>query len=175
MEDRLAHLAAFCVQARSGVIREGYSNREIDLIPDTEIPTRLAKQLTTLLQAFRLIGDATEEEDYALIYKIGRDTLPQKRKLVLDVLMAASDYLETAEVATKIDYPTNSTRRILEDLSGLRLVERRHHGAGHADEWQLDSLAHDWLDKAAPDHTEILENINQIFFDGKGIPEMSEG
>jgi hypothetical protein len=33
----------------------------------------------------------------------------------------------------------------------------------------------DLLAKAEPSQVEMLEQINQVFFEGKGIPEMSEG
>ncbi len=150
LRDHIAHLAAFCVKARSGIIRDGYSTREIDLIPETELPTRLAKQLITLLSALYLVGSNSPEEDYELIWKIAMDSLPQKRRLVLERLIKEAGQLETAEVATKIGYPTNTTRRILEDLHGLKLVDREHEGQGHADKWQISDYAKELLEKAVP-------------------------
>jgi len=149
-KDRIAHLAAFCVRARSGIIRDGFSSREIDLIPDSEMPTRLAKQLITMASAFALIGNATPEEDYELIYKIGMDSLPHKRKKTLETLLKATSELETADIAMKIGYPTNSTRRILEDLHGLRLTERMHEGQGYADRWLISDNAKELLEKSRP-------------------------
>lgn len=151
IKDRIAHLATFCVMARSGVIRDGSSNREIELIPDSEMPTRLAKQLVTLYCALSLISGGFIEEDYELIYKIGLDSLPKTRRLVLENLIAASDYKETAEVATAIDYPTNTTRRVLEDLAGLGVVKRDHQGQGHADKWLISEEIRMYLKKALPE------------------------
>lgn len=149
-KDRIAYLATFCVRARSGIIRDGYSSREIELIPDTELPTRLAKQLITLASAFSLIGNATPEEDYKLIYKIGMDTLPQKRRRALTTLIEANEELETADVAMGIGYPTNTTRRILEDLHGLGLITRKHEGKGYADRWLISDYTKKLLRKAKP-------------------------
>lgn len=151
LKDRIAYLASFCVRARSGIIRDGYSSREIELIPDTELPTRLAKQLITLTAAFSLIGNATPEEDYELIYKIGLDTLPQKRRRALETLIQATGELETADVAMDIGYPTNTTRRILEDLHGLGLVKRLHEGKGYADKWHISDYTKQLLEKAKPE------------------------
>jgi len=172
LKDRIAYLASFCVRARSGIIRDGFSSREIELIPDTELPTRLAKQLITLTAAFSLIGNATPEEDYELIYKIGLDTLPQKRRRALETLIQASDELETADVAMEIGYPTNTTRRILEDLHGLGLVKRLHEGKGYADKWLISDYTNQLLEKAKPKSLEV-ENLPKST-KNEGLPEKSD-
>lgn len=171
LKDRIAHLASFCVRARSGIIRDGYSSREIELIPDTELPTRLAKQLITLTAAFSLIGNATPEQDYELIYKIGLDTLPQKRRRALETLIHATDELETADVAMEIGYPTNTTRRILEDLHGLGLVTRLHEGKGYADKWLISDYTKQLLEKAKPKSL-VVENQSKST-KNEGLPEKS--
>ncbi len=170
LKDKIAHLAALCVQARSGVIREGYSSREIELIPAVELPTRLSKQLTTLMTAFRLVGYGSAEADYALIYKIGMDSIPHKRRAVLEFLMGEEDAVDVASVASVIGYPSNSTRRVLEDLAGLGLVKCQQYGPGNADDWQLGELGRELLMKAQP----IPETIRRIFFDEGSVPEKSD-
>ncbi|HEY4694459.1 MAG TPA: bifunctional DNA primase/polymerase [Candidatus Nanoarchaeia archaeon] len=147
---RMAYLAAFCVRARSGVIREGYSHREIELIPDSELPTRLAKQLITLACALYLITGEFTEEDYELVYKVGMDSLPQNRKAVIDLLYKTNEFLETTEIATKIGYPTNTTRRVLEDLHGLKLILRESKGKGFADRWAMLDKTTELLEQARP-------------------------
>lgn len=160
--DRVAHLASFVVKARSGVIRDGFSTREIEQIPDPELPTRLSKQLITLSFAFSLMnGGEFTESDYALIYKIGLDSIPTKRRLVIECLLKSQEPQETANVATTIGYPTNTTRRILEDLSGLQLVDRQSKGQGKADEWSVSNETRQFLEKA------------QAY--PESSPEMSEG
>lgn len=172
IQDHIAHLAAFCVRARSGTIRDGYSTREIELIPESELPTRLAKQLITLISALSLIGDSTPEKDYELIWKVAMDSMPQKKRAVLEVLIAASGQLDTADVALKIGYPTNTTRRILEDLHGLKLADREHEGKGYADKWQISPYTRELLDKATPPY---LKEQNLIKPDVQGgVPEKSD-
>lgn len=172
LKDRIAHLATFCVRARSGVIRDGFSSREIELIPDTELPTRLAKQFITLSSALALIDNATPEENYELIFKIGMDTLPQKRKRTLETLIAATEELETANVAMAIGYPTNTTRRILEDLHGLGLVTRQHEGKGYADKWLVSEYTKELLEKAKPNSSK-LENPPKSIIE-ETLPEKSD-
>lgn len=150
LKNRVAYLSTFCVRARSGIEREGYSTREIELIPESELPTRLSKQLVTLASAFSLISGGFTEDDYRLIYKIGMDSLPQKRRLVIKTLLKAEDYLETADIAMEIGYPTNTTRRILEDLHGLKLIIRESKGRGYADRWIINDATRELLEKAKP-------------------------
>jgi len=170
--NRIAHLAALCVRARSGIIRDGYSSREIDFIPEAELPTRLAKQLNVMFIALSLIdGYATTEENFELIYKIGIDLLPKKRKKALEKLIKANgEELETATIAMAIGYPTNTTRRILEDLHGLGLVNRQSEGQGHADRWSVKNYTMSLLGKARPS---ILQNSIENSINGT-LPEKSE-
>ena len=150
IKNRIAYLSAFCVRARSGISRDGYS-REINLIPEAELPTRLAKQLITLTSALLLINNGKfKEDDYNLIYKIGIDTLPQKRRRTIKILIEVDDYLTTADIAMKIGYPTNTTRRILEDLYGLKLIIRESKGRGYADKWIIDDKTRELLIRAKP-------------------------
>lgn len=163
-KQRIAHLSAFCVRARSGVIREGYSSREIELIPEAELPTRLSKQLITLYSALSLISGGFVDEDYELIYKIGMDTLPQNRKSAINALLHADSHQETAEIAVTIGYPTNTTRRILEDLHGLKLIDRVSHGQGHSDQWIMRDDTRKLLEVAKPAGADSLyEAAKEIF------------
>ena len=166
--DRVANLASFVTRGRSGVIRDGYSTREIEQIPDPELPTRLAKQLITLSRALALIrGGRFTEEDYELIYKIGLYCLPQKRRLAIEVLLKNTDYVTTVEVAEKISYPTNTTRRVLEDIHGLKLASRESQGKGHADKWKVNEDTRRLLEFAAPApdpaDEDIIDKAKEIF------------
>jgi len=170
MKDKIAHLAAFCVRARSGVIRDGYSSREIELIPDSELPTRLAKQFITLFNALSLIEGNNYDSNYGLIYRVGMDSLPKKRKKVLEMLIKQNAEIETADVAMKVGYPTNTIRRELENLHGLGLVDRKHEGKGYADTWIISGRTKKLLEKALPDNLRIL--LNSI--SNSTLPEKSE-
>lgn len=171
LKDRIAHLATFVVKARSGIIRDGYSTREIELIPDSELPTRLAKQLITLASALSFMGTDNPDKDYELIYKIGMDSLPIKRRKIIEILIGKSDYVETSEVAIEIDYPTNTTRRALEDLSGLGLVLRKHEGQGIPDKWMLNDYTRELLGKAKPNG--FKGEDFSVLADTGGLPEKS--
>jgi hypothetical protein len=173
LEDRIAHLAAFCVSARSGIIRDGYSTREIDFIPEVELPTRLAKQLITLYSGLTFVGHVSEEADYELIKKVALDSLPKKRKLVLGILIDnKEEHLNTKKVAQKIKYPTNTTRRILEDLNALGLISKEGKGQGSPDEWWVSKNTLFLLEKAGLSSLTLEKKDEKV--DGDTLPETSE-
>lgn len=172
LKERINYLSIFCVRARSGVIRDSFYTREVDLIPDPELPTRFPKQLLTLAVAFSLInGGEFSDDDYHLLYKIGLDSIPQKRRLILEILKEVNDYLETAEIAGKIGYPTNTTRRTLEDLHGLKLLDREHLGTGHADSWVLNEKYQEYLSKFVPPVIPLNSKPVKV---STTLPEMSD-
>ncbi len=153
MEDKIALLATFGATARSTVIRDSYS-REVELIISPEMPTRLAKELTTLMSGFKIINSGEiNEEDYQIIYKITLDGIPQLRNGIISLLDRANDYLETSTVAKTIGYPTSTTRRALEDLAGLKIVEREKQGEGRDDLWKLTDETRELLNKIKPNKT----------------------
>lgn len=134
--DRLVALADFATRARTGVERDGYS-REIIAVPALEAPTRLAKQLAGLLQAFLTMGKS-DGEALATVLRLAYDCIPPARLAALR-LLADADVLKTPEVAEHLTLPTATARRVLEDLAALGLVEREAGpgGRGGADAWVL--------------------------------------
>jgi hypothetical protein len=139
-DERLISLATLVVRARSAVERDGYS-REIELIPGSEAPTRLVVVLARLLAGLDAIG-ATRAHGWKIITKAALDCIPAIRADTIDALYAVGDELETVEIADAIDYPTQTTRRALEDLTAHQLVSRRSSGKGKADHWRLADFAH---------------------------------
>ena len=151
IEEKLMSLVLFCVTARSGIIRDSYT-KEIEYVPDPEGPARLAKQLVTLGKALAIMGRSNEvsEKDYRLLYKIGKCSIARQRLLVINTLNEEGDYVTTSDVAKKVKYPTNTTRRFLEDLTALELIDRQHDRPGLADKWILSSKWKKFLEGAAP-------------------------
>jgi hypothetical protein len=156
--DALAALATFVVRARSAVFRDGYQ-REITYIPTPEGPARLAKQLATLIRGRAIIAGRTAVtvKDMDEIREIGLDCIPQQRRKVIDVLLQ-KELVTTTAIATASGYPTNSTRRILEELKAVELIERvaaRDEG-GNVDRWQLSDEASQWHAKTLVPEISLL-------------------
>jgi hypothetical protein len=128
----LIELADMVTRARSGVARDGYS-RELLYIPDPEAPTRLMKQLAQLGAAMIAIG-AGEVETWRLVRKIGWDSVPAVRVMVLDQLAEYDEMTATAALLQEATaLPQSTVNRVVEDLVVLGLV-RREKVAG---KWQI--------------------------------------
>jgi DNA-binding MarR family transcriptional regulator len=148
VREKVAHLATFCVLARSGIIREGKTSRDIEFVPDPELPTRLTKELLQLASGLSLIDEATDEENYKLIYKIGLDSIPQRRRKIISMMEFEGEY-ETGAIADTIKYPASTTARTLEELEALGLLKRRKGANGFSHWWSLTPYAIELLQGAA--------------------------
>lgn len=121
--DAIMYLAVFVALARSAVIREGGSNREIVDVPEPEHPTRLVKQLVNLMAALSIISGEFTEDDYQIIYKIGMDSLPSVRRLIVEHLAGVDSPQTIDDIADAINHRPNTARRQLEELQCLKVVK----------------------------------------------------
>jgi len=171
-EGCLAALADFISRARSGVVRERYS-RDLTLAPEPEAPARLAKQLASLAVGHAMIREADVEfADYAFVYRVALDCLPQVRLQTIDALEGESDYIASKQVAAKIGYPTTTARRTLEDLAALGIVAvSKAEKQGQADNWQLTEEARELLDIS----TRTLSPESAPDTESGGVPATSGG
>src|SRR5262249_27108676 len=76
--DRLAAVSTFVAHARSAVERDRW-NRDIELIPASEMPGRLARSLRALMEGLAAIG-AEEEERWRLVRATALDCIPEVRR-----------------------------------------------------------------------------------------------
>jgi hypothetical protein len=135
VEDFLITLAVFAARCRSAVDRDGY-RREIELIHEEEAPARFAKSLRYLHAGFSIIG-VTAARTRELLAKIALDSIPKIRRLLLHELMKHQDALPTAKLGDAIGYPTETTRRGLEDLAAHQVVSRSE-ARGNVHMWHLN-------------------------------------
>lgn len=119
--ERLKALAGLVVRCRSAVERDPYS-REVELIPGSEGPARLALSLLRLLNALRAIG-TDEATAWAIVSKCGLDSMPAVRRTVLEALLM-SDGVTTVDLSRSIGYPRTTTGRALEDLAAHKVLTR---------------------------------------------------
>jgi hypothetical protein len=134
-------LSTLVVRCRSAVERDRYS-REIDFVPDTEAPGRLARTLAQVLAAMTVIG-ITDSERYRLIRKVGLDCIPALRRRALEHVAASGGSESTTQVAVALDHPTVTVRRALEDLAAHKVLLRHSQGSGKADLWELTDWTRD--------------------------------
>jgi hypothetical protein len=142
---RLSALATLAAECRSSVERDS-RNREIELVPDPELPARLTQALARLYHGMRLIGTPPEEA-WRLIQKVALDSMPATRLRVLGVLLKTHAPVSTPDLATKIGYPTTTARRICQDLAAHSILLLTKDKNNH-DFWEISPAALDRWDRA---------------------------
>jgi len=136
--ERLVALSTLVVRCRSAVIRDAYSSREIELVPDAEAPGRVVGTLERMLAGLRVIG-VDHEEAWRVVVKVGLDSMPALRRKAIELLLTSGgDQRKTSEIATACGLPTSTTLRVLEDLAAHAVIQRYSGGGqGKADHWQI--------------------------------------
>jgi hypothetical protein len=133
----LIALARLSARARS-VVERDWRTDEIELVPEAEMPARIAKALDRLRAGLLTIG-VPRGEAWALTVKTGLDSLPQARREVLEHMVKARDQ-RTSEVAGALQLATRTCRRALEDLHSHNLLIREQPGGNQGDRWMASDL-----------------------------------
>lgn len=138
-KDGIVEIADLATRARSGVIRDQGSRREVIFVPGPEMPTRLVQQLSSLASAlYALAGGRWEERDTQLLRKVAMDSIPQTNRMVMSEL-SKTTMITAADLAVRLGYPTAPIHMYLENLALLGIV-RRSKGKdtdGTADRWDM--------------------------------------
>lgn len=122
--ETLATLAEVLTRLRSPVTRD--RARIVVNTPEPESPPRVAKVLLKTVRAVASLRGHTEiePEDMALAQRLTRDSVPSVRVRVLEALLSIGTTAATDDIRDIIDLPASTTRRTLEDLHLLQVVER---------------------------------------------------
>jgi hypothetical protein len=136
---RLVMLATLVVRCRSAVERDGYQ-REIELIPEPEAPTRLAVVLERFLAGLDSIG-VERSAAWDVVCRAALDSVPALRRAVMDALMLNGGGATGPKLAEALGYPTTTTRRTLEELVAHRIVTSTPYEQGRAYTYALDPWA----------------------------------
>jgi hypothetical protein len=139
---RLAALGSYVAKARSPVDRDAQG--EIRLVLDPEAPTRIVKMLAQLWQAAGLLGLGPAGA-WEMVRRVGLDSIPKLRRLILDILESRVTVANTTEIAAAVEHPSRTTRRALEDLTAHRVIRRLAGGDGKPDHWELTPPIRQWL------------------------------
>ena len=104
-------------------------------MPGAESPSRLAVTLKRLHDGLAAIGADTATR-WSLVRRVALDSMPALRRHALETVARLGEPNTTA-VATALRYPTQTTRRALEDLAAYDVLQRLPAGKGKADGWRL--------------------------------------
>lgn len=155
----LASLASFIVIARSGIIRDNY-HKEINYIPTPEAPSRLAKQLGTLIKALSVTEkrQVVTWDDYFLTLRIALDIIPRHRALHL-LALCGQEMKSTAQTSLATNYSRSGSEIILEDLTALELVESIKGGLGVSNYWSLSDKTYNYFKDLLP----VTDGVDKYF------------
>ena len=136
---RLVAFASLAARARSAVERDGRT-REIELIPQSEAPARIAQALRRLLAGALAVGVPTAEA-WDVVRTSAFDCIPPLRRAVIEWLIKNPQGASTPDIAVALDYPSVTVRRALEDLTGHGVTDRQGFQNGVPTFWTLSAWA----------------------------------
>lgn len=126
LRKELCKMARFVAVARTEIQRDGQT-KEIDALPDPEVPTRLVKQLVSLAMGIAMAREKKDvtEDEVKLVIKVALGSIPPMRLKVLSCLTVVYPKSMTSKnVAGKIRISPSVVRRCLEEMYALSIVER---------------------------------------------------
>jgi hypothetical protein len=120
--ERLAILADIATRCRSSVVRGGWNNEFIELVPHPEEIPRFTIELAEVSAGLQTIG-VDDAERWRLLVNCTLHAMHPLRHKVLDVLRCASADLTTASVAGRCKLPPSTAHRHLEDLCAHGVID----------------------------------------------------
>src|SRR5262249_35832347 len=106
---------------RAGVERDRF-RRDIEAVYDPEGPGRLALTLARLFAGCLTIG-LSRKDAMDVVGRVALDSTPQLRRRAYNAL-DETEWQTTRQIATAINLPTVTARRLLEELTAQQLAER---------------------------------------------------
>jgi len=129
---RIGAAVSLVVRLRGAVERDRRT-REIEAIYGAEGTARVGLALERLLAGLDTLG-VERERAMKVVLSTALDSVPPLRRRAYECVCKHRN-VETADVAIEVGLPTNTTRRILEDLAAHGLIARQSQGQGKADLW----------------------------------------
>lgn len=134
---RLSQIIEFVVRLRAQVDRDRFT-REIAAVYGVEGTARLGLMLERLLAGLDIIG-VERNTAFDVVRRVALDSVPPLRRAAYEYLRFGCERIgytaTTAQIAVALGYPTQTTRRALEELAAYGVVMRLSQGRGEADLW----------------------------------------
>jgi hypothetical protein len=120
LETQLIEIADFSATCRSVVKRDYRGMKSLAL--SAEMPPRIAKQLLSVAQLLTFINDGVlTPELREIVFKIGLDSIPKQRRLILAAL-AKYRMANVTGLSEEISYPPERIKEWLDDLHMFGVV-----------------------------------------------------
>ncbi len=121
LSEPIDDMAIVVCYGRGAVPRNGYGRREIEGLAIVEEPGRVTKQLAMLARCLLSLG-LDPDTAAALCRRAALDSIPETRRLVLDLLADGSKYT-ASEVGRLVGCHRHVARMTLEDLAAIGIVD----------------------------------------------------
>jgi hypothetical protein len=129
---RIEDVVALAVRLRGAVERDRGS-RELEYVYGAEGTARLGLTLERLLAGLDTLG-VDRKVALEVVETVAMDSVPPQRRQAYEWL-SGNGQASTSDVATALGLPTNTVRRVLENLAAYDLLTRMHGEPGKPDEW----------------------------------------
>jgi hypothetical protein len=140
--ERIDRIISLVVRLRGAVERDRHS-REMENILGAEGTARIGLALERLLAGLDTLS-VERAKAMAVVETVALDSVPPLRRRAYEHLCKARDLtgtfaeLDTPAIAQSLGLPTNTIRRVLEDLAAYKLIERSK--GAKADQWRALEL-----------------------------------
>jgi hypothetical protein len=120
----------------------------VSFVPEAEVGTRLAMQLTKLAKGLTMVRGASTfaDAEYEIVRKVAEDSIPSVRLRLVSALAdlsgPANHYVDTSAVSDHTALPLPSAKAALDDLRLLGMAERKGERPIY---WRLDPQLRDRL------------------------------
>lgn len=114
----------FLAIARTPIHRD-YHTDEIDELPEPEFPTRISNTISRLCEVHALFygREKVGQEDIDFGHRVILDNIPTRRWQILKPM--SNEWNTTSIIGKEAIMSTEATKRVLDELVSLKLVERR--------------------------------------------------
>jgi hypothetical protein len=129
---RIGDAICLVVRLRGAVARDRHS-RDIEAIYGAEGTARIGLSLERLLAGLDTLG-VERETAMKVVLSVALDSVPPLRRAAYECVDKYRN-VETTDVAIALGLPTNTARRILEELAAYGLIERHKLSEGKAHQW----------------------------------------
>lgn len=130
IKEEMGELYDFLAKARTQIRTDFKGN--LDELPEPEFPTRISNTVGRLIEVHAMCHGRSEvtKEDAAFGRRIVLDNIPTLRMQVLEALVSlwekdvyVVEWHTTAEISSQAHLPTATTKRVLDELTALELIE----------------------------------------------------
>lgn len=143
VEERLDALSELISRMRVTSERELFGEHDYMYLPVSGAGTRLSNQLTRLCKALAMVEgqDKITYEQYRLVERVAFDTADKRYSEIVKVISEAKTSIVTKEITEKIFISREGTKRQLQDLILLKVLERFEKSTGKVGqktfEWRM--------------------------------------